>query len=340
MKRGFGSDNHSGIHPEIFKSLGEVNHDHAPSYGTDEATIAAIEKFKEHFGAKAEVNFVFNGTAANVLSLRALTKSYQSVFCTDVSHVNVDECAAPEFMAQTKLIALPSRHGKFQIDQLDKHFIRRGDQHYAQTTVLTLTQPTELGTLYSLAELRNLADWAKSRKLLIHMDGSRIANAAFKLNIGFREFTTDLGVDIVSFGGTKNGLMMGEAVVSLNPEVAPGLKYMRKQMAQLPSKSRFIAAQFSAYFKNDLWKDIAKHSCSMATELAALVSEIPKVEVTQKVESNAVFARIPKEWLKPLREQSFFYVWDENTYECRWMTSWDTQKQDLINFVNKMKELS
>lgn len=340
MKRGFGSDNHAGIHPRILESLLAANTEHAPAYGTDEWTEAAVGEFKKQFGPDAQVFFVFNGTAANVTALRALAKPHQSVFCSDVAHIHVDECGAPEYMAGCKLLPLPSVNGKLQIETLEKAFIRRGDQHYSQTQVLSLTQPTELGTTYSVQELKDLIQWAKARKLYVHIDGARLSNAAFFLKKNFKEITTDLGVDIVSFGGTKNGLMMGEAVVILNKELAADFKYIRKQSAQLPSKTRFIACQFEAYFKNNLWQDIAGHSYEMALYLYESCKNIHGVRVREVPQSNAVFATIPSHWVKKLREHYFFYVWDETTFECRWMTSWDTQKQDIDGFVQLLKELS
>lgn len=340
MKRGFGSDNHSGVHPQILSSLLSANQDHAPSYGTDEWTDKAIAEFRKHFGPQAQVFFVFNGTAANVTALRALTRPYHSVLCSDVAHIHVDECGAPELMAGCKLIAVPSHHGKISVPDLDKAFIRRGDQHFSQSQVLSITQPTELGTTYSVEELKSLISWAKSKQLFVHIDGARLANAATYLKKSFKEITTELGVDVVSFGGTKNGLMMGEAVIFLNRELAQDFKYIRKQSTQLPSKSRFIACQFEAYFANDLWKDIAMHSHEMALYLYESVRDISGVEVREAPQSNAVFAKIPSTWVKKLRSNFFFYVWDENTFECRWMTSWDTQKQDVDEFAKLLKELS
>nr|BFD66696.1 low specificity L-threonine aldolase [Bdellovibrio sp. HAGR004] len=340
MKRGFGSDNHAGIHPRILESLLAANTEHAPAYGTDEWTEAAVAEFKKQFGPDAQVFFVFNGTAANVTALRALAKPHQSVFCSDVAHIHVDECGAPEYMVGCKLLPLSSVNGKLQVETLEKAFIRRGDQHYSQTQVLSLTQPTELGTTYSVQELKDLIQWAKARKLYVHIDGARLSNAAFFLKKTFKEITTDLGVDIVSFGGTKNGLMMGEAVVILNKDLAADFKYIRKQSAQLPSKTRFIACQFEAYFKNNLWQEIAAHSYEMALYLYESCRNIPGVSVREFPQSNAVFATIPSHWVKKLREHYFFYVWDENTFECRWMTSWDTQKQDIDGFVQLLKELS
>lgn len=340
MKRGFGSDNHSGVHPLILKSLAEANTEHAPSYGTDEWTEAANNEFRRLFGPQAQIFFVFNGTAANVTALRTLVKPYQAVFCSDVSHINVDECGAPEYLVGCKLIPVRSTDGKISITELEKAYIRRGDQHYSQGQVLSITQPTELGTIYTPEEMKELITWAKNKRMLVHIDGARFANAATFLKKNFKELTTDLGVDVLSFGGTKNGLMMGEAVIFLNKDLATDFKYIRKQSTQLPSKSRFIACQFSTYLKNDLWQTISSHSLQMAQYLYASVKDIPGLHVRSTPQSNAVFATIPSAWIKPLREKYFFYVWDESTFECRWMTSWDTQKEDIDGFVAAIKELT
>lgn len=340
ISRGFGSDNHAAIHPTILASLQAANEGHAPSYGTDLVTEKAIELFRHHFGAEAQVYFVFNGTAANVLALQTVTSGYNSVLCSDVAHIHVDECAAPEFAAQVKLLPIASVDGKIPWALLPPTLIRRGDQHYSQIKAISLTQPTELGTTYSLNEIREITNWAHANQMYVHIDGARLANAVVSLNTGFRELCTNLKIDVVSFGGTKNGLMMGEAVIVLNSALGEHFKYRRKQLGQLPSKTRFISSQFNAYWTNDLWKSIASHSISMARALRSAVQEIPEVQVTIPTQSNAVFAKIPKPWVKPLREKYFFYIWNETTFECRWMTSWDTQEEDIIGFSQKMKELS
>lgn len=340
MQRGFGSDNHSGVHPLLMDAILEANIAHTPSYGTDPWSEKAQTLFKEHFGPQSQTFFVFNGTAANVLALKAITPSYQAIFCADNSHLNVDECGAPEFFTGAKLITLPTQNGKMSVEALEEYYIRRGDQHFSQAQVLSLTQPTELGTVYSLQELKELITWAKSKKMFVHIDGARLSNAVVSLNTTFKAMTTDLGVDVVSFGGTKNGLMMGEAVIFLNKDLAKDFKYLRKQAAQLPSKTRFIACQFVKYLEGDLWKSIASHSVSLAQKLHQAVSNISQVEVTVPSQSNAVFAKIPQAWVKPLREKYFFYVWNEKTFECRWMTSWDTQAEDIEGFIDALKELS
>ncbi len=337
--KGFGSDNHSGIHPELLSAIIASNVDHSPSYGTDSFTENANNQFKKLFGDQTKIFFVFNGTAANVLSLQSLMKRHQSVFCTDISHLNLDECGSPEFFAG-KLIPLPNTNGKLSLDSLKSALIRQGDQHFSQPKVVSLTQPTELGTCYTLAEIKSITDWAHSQNLWVHIDGARLSNAVHFLQTTFSEMTTQLGVDIVSFGGTKNGLMMGEAILVLNPKVAEDLKFIRKQAAQLPSKTRFIAAQFDRYLTDELYLQIANHSCRMAEYLFEKLSQYPQVKITQSRQSNAVFAILPQPWIKSLRAHFFFYVWNEKTFECRLMTGWDTKKTEIDAFTELIEKLS
>ncbi|MGZ3726268.1 MAG: threonine aldolase family protein [Pseudobdellovibrio sp.] len=341
--KGFGSDNHAGVHPELMKALVQVNHDHAPSYGTDESSEKAAELFKKHFGSSTEVFFVFNGTACNVLALRFLAERHESIICSDLSHLNVDECGAPEFFAG-KLIPIKSEQGKIKIDDIKKMFIRRGDQHYSQSKVISLTQPTELGTCYSLNELKEITEWAHQNGLFVHIDGARLTNALVHLDCTYKQMTTDLGIDVVSFGGTKNGLMMGEAILVLNPELAKksktSLKYIRKQCAQLPSKTRFISAQFERYLTDDLYLQIARHSCALAQRLHEGLSRIPNIQINPLRQSNAVFPVIPKNWIKAIKEKYFFYVWDEHTYECRLMMSWDTTESEVDDFIRQLRTIS
>ncbi|MEY4616750.1 MAG: hypothetical protein RJB66_1710 [Pseudomonadota bacterium] len=337
--RSFGSDNHATVHPRLLQALSEVNQNQVPSYGTDHWSEEANRAFKKEFGEQAESFLVFNGTAANVLCLRAMVTNYQSVFCADISHVFRDECSAPEVMAGVKLLPIPSINGKLTVPELENAWMRRGDQHFSQTQGITLTQPTEVGTVYSMAELKEIIDWAKQKKLKVHIDGARLANAAVALSKTFKEFTTDLGVDLVSFGGSKNGLMLGEAVVFINPALAHDFRYIRKQSMQLPSKSRYLAAQFLAYLQGGLWKEIAGSAMARAQELKAAVQGIPEVEIQYTADSNAVFAKIPRSWVKHLREKYFFYVWDEKTVVCRWMTSWDTTPDDVRGFAAELRAL-
>lgn len=337
--KGFGSDNHSGVHPELMLAIQNCNVDHAPSYGTDDQSTLATTAFKILFGENTKIYFVFNGTACNVLALKSVMKSHESVLCSSVSHLNMDECGAPEFFAG-KLITLPHEQGKLSLETLKKALIRRGDQHFSQPRVVSLTQPTELGTCYSLDEIKAITDWAHSQDMFVHIDGARISNAVHYLKTSFKQMTTDLGVDLVSFGGTKNGLMMGEAILVLNPNLASDLKYIRKQAAQLPSKTRFIAAQFHSYLANDLYKKISEHSCRMAERLYQQLQNIKQIEITAPRQSNAVFVKIPQPWVKILREKFFFYVWDESTFECRLMTTWDTTENEIDGFTDLVRKLS
>ena len=341
--KGFGSDNHAGVHPELLKAIIDCNINHAPSYGTDEFSDKAIQSFKTLFGPQVEVFFVFNGTAANVLALRFLTERHESIICSDISHLNMDECGAPEFFAG-KLITLKHSHGKISLTDLKNSLIRKGDQHYSQSKVVSLTQPTELGTCYTLAEIKEIVDWAHSHKLYVHLDGARLTNALIELKCTFKEMTTDLGVDVISFGGTKNGLMMGESILVLNPELTQiskqKLKYIRKQAAQLPSKTRFIAAQFHRYLQDDLYLQIAHHSCLMAQKLFEGLKNISGIQITEPRQSNAVFVIIPKEWIKQIKQKYFFYVWDEKTFECRIMTSWDTKLEEVDDFIQQLLLIS
>ncbi|PIS10132.1 MAG: threonine aldolase, partial [Bdellovibrio sp. CG10_big_fil_rev_8_21_14_0_10_47_8] len=311
-----------------------------PSYGTDPWSQQAKVAFQKEFGPHTEVFFVFNGTAANALSLRALLSPHHAALCADVSHLWNDECGAPEYLAGCKLIPLASENGKISLSTLKENWTRRGDQHSSQARVLSLTQPTELGTCYSLQELTDLISWAHAHNLLVHIDGSRLANACVFLNCEFDELTTKLGVDMVSFGGTKNGFLFGEAILFLKPGLSEDFQYIRKQCGQLPSKSRYIAAQFAAYLANQTWKEIARHSCEMAARLEQGLKQYPLCQISQPRQSNAVFVKIPKAWVKPLKEASFFYVWNEKTFECRWMTSWDTEAQDIDSFLQVIQELT
>lgn len=331
---GFASDNNSGVLPEIMAAMASVNHGHLPSYGDDPVTNAAEREFKKRFGSESEVFFVFNGTAANVLSLSTLVRSFESVFCAETSHLENDECGAHENLLGSKLVTLKTENGKITVNELKRRFVRRGDQHHAQQRAISITQPTELGTVYSLSELEAISQFAKQQGLYVHMDGARFSNACVSLGVSFEEMTRKVGVDILSFGGTKNGLMAAEAIVILNPKLAPNFKYLRKQSMQLASKMRFISAQFLAYLEDDLWKKTATHALSMAQLLRNGAEGLPGVTVSYPVQSNAVFVRVPRELIQPLRDKYFFYVWDETTFECRWMTTFDTSEALVKDFIS------
>lgn len=338
-QRGFGSDNHSGVHPEILAAITAANTGHAPAYGTDPISEAAYALFREHFG-DVSVFFVFGGTAANVLALATLAQPFEAILCSDCAHIQVDECGAPERFIGAKLLLGQAPHGKLHPDALRPHLIRGGDQHFAQPRVLSITQPTELGTVYSLDELRALAAFAQAHHLKVHMDGARLVNAAAALDVPLRDIVQAANVDVLSFGGTKNGLLMGEAVVFFNKDAARTFKYTRKQGMQLPSKMRFVAAQFCAFLGTDLWRRNALHANAMAQALAAEIRAVPGVQITQAVDANAVFARLPAAWVKPLRERAFFYIWDEHTHEARFMTTFDTELRDITAFGTAMRSLA
>ncbi|HKI88625.1 MAG TPA: low specificity L-threonine aldolase [Draconibacterium sp.] len=339
MKKGFASDNNSGIHTAILKAMGKANIGHVTGYGDDPYTQKAIEIFKEKFGAKTEVFFVFNGTGANVLGLSTVTQSFNSVICAETAHIQEDECGAPEKFTGCKLLPVEPVNGKLTPEAIQHHLKGFDFEHHSQPRVISISQVTEMGTVYQPKEIIALADLAHKNNMLLHMDGARIANAAVALNMDFREFTKDCGVDILSFGGTKNGMMMGEAVLFFNPELTPLTKYIRKQSMQLYSKMRFVGAQFLAYFENNLWKITATHSNKMAKLLETEVAKIPQLKLTQKVEANGVFAIVPPEIIEPLRERFFFYMWNDTISEVRWMTSFDTTEEDIFEFVKLIKEL-
>jgi len=339
MKRGFASDNNSGIHPEILNALSIANEGHAVGYGGDELTQQAINRFKQEFGEETDVYFVFNGTGANVLSLSTLTRSYHSIICAETSHIQVDECGAPEKFTGSKLLPVATEKGKITPAGISKYLHGFDFEHHAQPGIISISQVTELGTVYTVEEIKAITSLAHQYGLFVHMDGARISNAAVALGLKFREFTVDAGIDVLSFGGTKNGMMMGEAVLFFNPSLSKSTKYIRKQSMQLFSKMRFVSAQFLTYLNNDLWKRNASHSNKMAKLLESEVQKIPAIQLTQKVEANGVFAIVPPEIIPILQQQYFFYVWDENRSEVRWMTSFDTSEEDILNFVGLIKSL-
>jgi len=339
MKRGFASDNNSGIHPEILLALSAANEGHAVGYGGDELTEKAISRFKTEFGEQTDVYFVFNGTGANVLSLSTLTRSFHSIICAETAHIQVDECGAPEKLTGSKLLPVATIKGKITPEGIAKYLHGFDFEHHSQPGIISISQVTELGTVYTVDEIKAITSLARQYGLFVHMDGARIANAAVALDMPFRAFTVDAGIDVLSFGGTKNGMMLGEAVLFFNQELSKNSKYLRKQSMQLFSKMRFVSAQFLAYFENDLWKKSATHSNRMAKLLEKKVREIPAIQLTQEVEANGVFAIVPREIIPQLQEKYFFYMWDEHRSEVRWMTSFDTQEEDILNFVALIKSL-
>ena len=339
MKRGFGSDNHSGISPEVLKAIADANVDHALAYGDDEYCARVEQLFKQHFGNQAVVSFVFNGTGANTMAIDAMVRSHEAVVCAETAHVNVDECGAPQRIVGCRLLTVDTPDGKLTPELVKTRLHGFGFEHHSQPKAITITQSTELGTLYTINEIKALADLAHEYGMYLHVDGARLANAAVALNCSFKEMTTDAGVDVVSFGGTKNGLMIGESVVFLNHELAKDYKYRRKQGLQLCSKMRFLAVQFEAYFNNDLWRRNAEHSNRMAQLLYNAVKDIPQVKVMYPVQVNGVFVKLPRNVWTELQKQYFFYDWDLDNDVVRWMCSFDTTEQDVENFVNALKKL-
>ena len=337
-KRGFASDNNSGVHPAVLEAMRKVNEGHVVAYGDDPYTAAAINKITREFGGNAGVYFVFTGTAANVLGLKASTENWNSVICADTAHIHCDECGAPEFFTGCKLLTVSPPDGKLTVDLIKKHMHGFDFEHHAQPKVISVTQATEMGTVYTVDELREICDYAHSLGLLVHMDGARICNAAVSLGVSLAEITAGAGIDVLSFGGTKNGLMYGEAIVFFNRELERNFKYVRKQGMQLASKMRYIAAQFDAMLTDGLWHKNAGHSNSMARLLADEVAKIPGIKITQKVQLNGVFAIVPPDIVPELQKEYFFYVWDEETSEVRWMTSWDTTEEDIMGFVQLLRE--
>ena len=339
MRKGFASDNNSGVHPAIFKAMKEANRGHVVGYGNDEYTQKAIQLFKEHFGDETEVFFVFNGTGANVLGLSTVTQSFHSVICAETAHIQEDECGAPEKFTGCKLIPVESVNGKVTLEAVLPHLKGFDFEHHSQPGVISISQVTEMGTVYQPNEIIALADLAHKHNMFLHMDGARISNAAVSLDLDFRAFTRDCGVDVLSFGGTKNAMMLGEAVLFFNPKLTVLTKYIRKQSMQLYSKMRFVGAQFQAYFENDLWKETASHANKMAKLLEKEITQIPEITITEPVDANGIFAAVPPEIIKPLQEKFFFYMWNEQKSEVRWMTSWDTTEDEILEFVALIRKL-
>jgi threonine aldolase len=331
--RGFASDNHAGVHPEVLAALEAANGGHQAAYGDDVYTARLSEVFRRHFGEHAEAFPVFNGSGANVVGLQAMSDRWGAVICAETAHINMDECGAPEKVAGLKLLSVPAPDGKLTPELIDRYAWGFGVQHHAQPQIVSITQSTELGTVYTAEEIAAICAHAHGHGMLVHVDGSRIANAAAALDLPLRAFTTDAGVDVLSFGGTKNGLLLGEAVVVLNPDAVRGMPYLRKASLQLASKMRFVSAQFLALLEGDLWLRNARHSNAMAQRLAAAVREVPGVTVTQEVQANAVFAALPRDVADRLRKRFLFYTWDEKTGEVRWMAAFDTTEADIDAFA-------
>ena len=339
VRRGFASDNSAGVHPAVLDAIARVNQGHTFGYGHDRFTEALAERFASVFGPGAVAFPVWSGTAANVLSLRACCRPWQAAICADTAHLNVDECGAPESVAGVKLLQVVAVDGKLDPGSVRARIARVGDEHAVQPRVLTISQATELGTIYTREEIRALAAVAHEHGLVVHMDGARLANAAAALGASLAELTARAGVDVLSFGGTKNGLLGAEAVIFFDAELAEGFEYLRKQSLQLASKMRFLAAQLDALLTDELWRRCAFHANAMALRLADAVGPIDAVTISRPVQSNAVFATLPAAAADALRREFDFYVWDEATSEVRWMCPWDTTPEDVDTFAAALRSL-
>ena len=332
-RRSFASDNNAGVHPELIEAIKAANEGHVVAYGNDPFTARATRLFQKHFGRDVAVYFVFGGTGANVLGLKAITNSYDAIICAETAHVHVDECGAPEKFTGCKLLTVPTPDGKLRVETIKPLLHGIGVEHHVQPRVISISQATEMGTVYTKKELKALSSFAHDNDMFLHVDGARISNAAVSLNASLKEITADAGVDVLSFGGTKNGMIYGEAVVFFDKNLAADFKYIRKQGMHLPSKMRYISAQFEAMLGGDLWKRSAAHSNRMAQMLATELAKIPQIKITQRVESNGVFAIVPARYIPTLQKKYFFYVWNEEISEVRLMASFDTTEEDIRDFI-------
>lgn len=338
-RRHLASDNWAGVHPEVLAAMSAANTGHVPSYGHDTYTASAMEKLHAHFGDNAEIFFVFSGTGANVLSLQTLALPFNAVICAETAHIFTSECGAAEKHVGCKLLAIPTEDGKIDRDGIAKHLSGFGDDHSAQPSGVSITQATEYGTVYSPDQIQVISSFAHEHGLRLHMDGARLANAAASLGVSLRDITADAGVDVLSFGGTKNGLIAAEAVVFFDPELAKNFPNRRMQGTQLSSKMRFIAAQFDALFTDDLWLRSARHANRMASMLATELAALPGCRLTQRVEANEVFAIIPREFVAALQNECFFHVWEESLSEARFVTSFDTTEDDVTSFISAARRI-
>ena len=336
VNKGFASDNWSGVCPEIMEAIQRVNKGHVFSYGEGNEAITqeAIQKFKAVFGEAISVFFVYNGTAANVLGIGNLLRPYQAIVTAHSAHLNEDECGAPEKISGNKILSIETKTGKITADQVTPFLHSFGFQHHVQPRLISISQVTEFGTVYTPHEIRQLADFAHDNNMLLHVDGARIANAAVALGLELREITTDVGVDVLSFGGTKNGLMFGETVIFFNQQLGKDFEYTRKQGMQLHSKMRFIAAQFSRYLQDDLWKNNAQNANLMAHYLFSEIEKIPQLTITQEAPANGVFVQMPEYLIPAVQKKYFFHVWNETTHEVRLMCSWDTTREDVDGLIS------
>ncbi len=335
--RSFASDNNSGVHPAILDAIASANVDHAVGYGNDPWTREAEVKIKEVFGASASPFFLFNGTGANCVALRACTRSYSSIIAAESAHIVMDECGAPTFQTGCLVKEVSAPDGKLTPELIKHKLTGFGEVHHSQPQVIYISQCSEYGTVYTPEEVKALADMAHAHNMYLHMDGARLANAAEHLGLGLKEITVDCGVDVLSFGGTKNGMMMGECVISFRPELTEVLGFMRKQSAQLCSKMRYISYPFVAYLSNNLWLENARHANNMTKRLVEGIKACCEVTFTQSVDANIILVSIPQEAIAKLQAKHFFYIWNEPTNEIRLVTSFDTTEEDITSFLADFK---
>lgn len=336
-RKSFGSDNHAGVHPAVLQAISDANNGDAVAYGADPWTERATAELKKRFGAQGEVFLVFNGGGANILGLSLLAQRHDAIICAESAHINTDECGSVERILGSKLLTVPAPDGKLTPELIQTRLAGRGDEHFAQAGVVSITQTTEYGTCYRLSELAAIRDFCRANSLRLYIDGARLGNAAARLGCGLDEIAAN--ADVLSFGGTKNGAMGVEAVIVMRPEDAASARYLRKQHMQLSSKMRFLGAQFLALLEDDLWRQNASHANAMATRLADGLDGIPGVEITYPVEADAVFARLDRRHIEELQKEWMFLVWDETTSAVRWMTSFSTQESDVDDFLASIKSV-
>jgi threonine aldolase len=330
-RKSFGSDNHAGAHPAVLRAIIEANTGDAVAYGADEWTKRTTARLREAFQADGGVFLVLNGSGANVLGLSALLRRHEAVICAESAHINTDECGAPERLVGTKLLTVPAPDGKLTPELIEGRLSGRGDDHFAQPGAVAVSQSTEFGTCYSLAELRKIADFCRASQLRVFLDGARLANAAAALDCSLAELAEC--ADVLSFGGTKNGAIGAEALIVMHPDLTPDVPYLRKQQTQLTSKMRFVAAQFGALMHDDLWRSNAAHANAMARRLADGAGAVDGVEIVYPVQANAVFARLRPQHIAALQRDWTFHVWDERDSVVRWMTAFDTSAADVEAFL-------
>lgn len=338
MNRGFGSDNFAGVLPQVMQALNNANTGHAKAYGYDQYSDEARNQFDNLFGRKVKVFFSFNGTGANVLALSCATRSYHAVICAETAHINVDECGAPQKHTGTRLLTINTPDGKLRPEYIAPFMHSIGDEHHNQPRVISISQCTELGTTYQPHEIKALCDFAHKNNMVVHVDGARLANALAWLNKDVREVLVDTGVDMVSFGGTKNGMMFGEAVVFLNTTLADEALFLRKQMTQLNSKMRFIAVQFSAMLTHDLWLNTARKANEMAQLLSSGLEQIDGISLCYPTQANEIFVHMPRNLAERMQQHYFFYPWNEDREEYRLVCAYDITPDDIDHFLTILQQ--